>query len=256
MITSSTPAWITFLMLAHIMLMSPAAWPLVLTCVLFLLLNTLHSSIRQYNFFQAAKISSKHIVQDLSTEDSTKIKNAIALTEKYFGHTPSIFIIKDDDANAYACPIKENNKAVIGITSSGIKTWSCEEITAVIGHELGHIQNKHSSKTISIQIGLELMLYIIVLCLCLVLHISSKLIGYDTEFNWLVIAPIILITAHYGSSLMRTNMQSMEFEADAYCTKHYGKTHMLMALSKISSDAITHQNIQTRITAINKLNHD
>lgn len=252
MIPTSFISWILFLILTHIMLMTPEAWPLVVVCTLMLLSNTLNLTCRQDHIFKSTKLKESSELETQSDINKHKLANAIKEINKISSHEIKVYILKGNDPNAYANPIKEQNQIVFGITEAGIKEWSEKELISVMAHELAHISYNHASKTVWLQLSLELTLYIVLLLSSASLNLLATIFKIGPEYGWLVIAPIVFTIAPCGLQILKKRVQCMEHEADLYSASHFTVESIVSALQKIKSNTKqqTHPDLSSRIDVL------
>ncbi len=146
---------------------------------------------------------------------------------------PSIYIIYDDSLNAFASGIKEGDYA-ISLSQGIINKLDDEELKAVIGHELTHIQNRDTRMLIISIIFVGIFAFVAQMAM-------RTRFRSDKDKNGGIAIAIMLIAglAYLISLLMRFAIsRQREFMADAgsaEMTKN--PTALASALRKISEDS-------------------
>lgn len=200
--------------------------------------------------FKSAKWAGRDELAKLTIAQKKKIITAIRNIRTESGFRLKVYILKGDEPNACACPIKEKNNYVVGITSVGVQSWTVDEITAVLAHEVGHLKYNHASRTVWVQFTLEAILYVTILATAFGLSFLLKAFNQPAYLGWFGIAPIVFIMAPHGLNIMRTHVQSMEFEADLYSAATFSKEHMISALKKLTGSDESHPELDSRINTI------
>ncbi|HHB51815.1 MAG TPA: M48 family peptidase [Saprospiraceae bacterium] len=173
-----------------------------------------------------------------------KLKDAIEAFAKKTGFKlHNIFVIdgskRSTKANAYFAGFGPKKRIVLYDTL--IKDLDTNEIVAVLAHEVGHYQKKHTLLNLILSLAnTGITLYI------LSLFINSKLLaaalGVDTpSFHIGSIAFGILYSplSELTGVLMNFLSRKFEYQADAYAKTNYNASLLITALKKLSKNALS-----------------
>ncbi len=142
-------------------------------------------------------------------------------------------------ANAYFTGWGQKKRIVLYDTL--IKELSTDEIVAVLAHEIGHNKHKHTLKGMAVSLPMNLLLFFL-LGLILNNNAIAQSVGSTAasfHINMLVFGilytPISLLLDLVNNVLSRHH----EYQADAFVKTHGYAEHLVTALKKISSSALS-----------------
>lgn len=144
---------------------------------------------------------------DRNTDEGRQLYSTVEKLSRYAGiKTPRVYIINDQNMNAFATGRNENNAAV-AVTSGLLHNLEQPELEGVIAHELAHIGNKDIliSSVVAILAGLIVHL----------VHVSAFSRSDDNRGGG-IIGIIAVIVAPLAAMLIQMAVsRSREFQADA-----------------------------------------
>lgn len=144
---------------------------------------------------------------DTQTDEGRQLYSTVEKLSRYANlKTPRVYIIEDQNMNAFATGRNQNNAAV-AITRGLMQNLEQDELEGVIAHELAHIGNKDIliSSVVAILAGLIVHL----------VHISAFSRSDDNRGSG-IIGIIAIIIAPIAATLIQLAVsRSREFQADA-----------------------------------------
>ncbi len=176
--------------------------------------------------------------------EAGELRDAIEqFAEKTDFNIKNIYVIdgskRSTKANAYFTGWGRKKRIVLYDTL--IKELSTDEIVAVLAHEIGHNKHKHTLKGLAISLPMNLLLFFL-LGLILNNNAIAQSVGCNEasfHINMLVFGilytPISLLLELVNNMLSRHH----EYQADAFVKTHGYAEHLVNALKKISSSALS-----------------
>ncbi len=178
---------------------------------------------------------------DMNTEQGKSLFATVEKLSRYAQiKTPRVYIIPDQNMNAFATGRNENHAAV-AVTSELLQVLDQAELEGVIAHELAHIGNKDIliSSVVAVLVGLIVHM----------VHISAFNRSEDGKGNALI-GILAMIIAPLAATLIQLAVsRSREFQADATAALITNNPQGLVsALQKIHSHNV-HQPLESASNA-------
>ncbi|MFK5878122.1 MAG: M48 family metallopeptidase [Flavobacteriaceae bacterium] len=205
------------------------AWALVAVFTLFM--NLFYSTLIVPLFNKQTPLEEGELKSEIET-----------FAEKVNFKLDNIFVIdgskRSSKANAYFAGFGRTKRIVLYDTL--INDLTTEEIVAVLAHEVGHYKRKHTVFNLIASILLTgLTLYI--LSLLISNPLLSEALGTQQSFHIGLIAFGILYSpiSEITGLLMNIISRKFEYQADNYAKEHYGATHLVSSLKKLSKNSLS-----------------
>lgn len=137
-------------------------------------------------------------------------------------------------ANAYFTGLGAKKRIVLFDTL--IRDLSCDEVVAVLAHEIGHYQKKHTLQGVVLSIvQTGVIFYLMSLFLehalfCQALGVDQAVFHVGLVAFALLYSPISLVTG----LLMHLWSRHNEYQADAFAVEHHDAESLITALKKLS----------------------
>lgn len=154
-----------------------------------------------------------------------------------------IFVIdgskRSTKANAYFSGFGETKRIVLFDTL--INDLTTEEIVAVLAHEVGHYKRKHTIFNLVASILLTGLTFYI-LSLFIDNALLSQALGVNQpSFHIGLIAFGILYSpiSEITGLIMNFISRKFEYQADDFAKEHFGATHLISSLKKLSKNSLT-----------------
>ncbi len=137
--------------------------------------------------------------------------------------TPAVYLIEDDTPNAFATG-RNPEHACIAVTSGLLQHLSSEEVRGVLGHELAHVQHRHTLlNTLSATLAGAISSVVN-------MAMWANLLGHERDNQHPFAGLLAMIFAPMAAALIQFAIsRSCEFEADAGGAKLCGNAQPLIA---------------------------
>jgi heat shock protein HtpX len=208
---------------------------------IFLIIGVVQNLIAYWFSGSIAIKYSGAIKADINTPDGAKLQRTVERLSNQAGlPTPEVYIIPDENMNAFATG-RNKNHAKVAATQGLINKLSQDELDGVMAHELAHVGNKDIliSSVVAVMAGM-------------ITHMIYIFASRDGENrNPFVGIAIMILAPFVGLMIQMAVSRSREFQADAGAAKITNNPQGLInALEKIH-----HNNVEPMIKADESMAH-
>lgn len=196
---------------------------------IFLIIGVVQNLIAYWFSGSIAIKYSGAIKADINTPDGAKLQRTVERLSNQAGlPTPEVYIIPDENMNAFATG-RNKNHAKVAATQGLINKLSQDELDGVMAHELAHVGNKDIliSSVVAVMAGM-------------ITHMIYIFTSRDGENrNPFVGIAIMILAPFVGLMIQMAVSRSREFQADAGAAKITNNPQGLInALQKIHQNNV------------------